>query len=86
MNEKKLFISFLKRNRIYRRFLKNCDIPIDKLCIAPILFVTGAFVFYETEEGHDYWANINMKWLAYLKKKQDEKKGNIHRGLSGAKG
>ena len=86
MNKKELFISFLKINRIYRRFLKNCDIPIDKLCIAPILFVNGAFVFYETEEGHDYWANIDMKWRAYLKKKKDEKKGNIHRGLSGAKG
>ena len=86
MNEKELFISFLKKNRIYRRFFKNCDIQIDKLCIAPILFVTGAFVFYETKEGHDYWANIDMKWRAYLKKKKDEKKGNIHRGLSGAKG
>lgn len=86
MNEKELFISFLKKNRIYRRFLKNCDGPINKFCIDPILFVTGAFVFYETKEGHYYWANINRKWLAYLKKKQDEKKGNIHRGLSGAKG
>ena len=86
MNEKELFISFLKKNRIYRRFLKNCDGPISKFWYSPKIFISGSFIFHETEEGHDYWVNIDMKWRAYLKKKQDEKKGNIHRELSGAKG
>jgi len=74
MNEKELLISFLKKKRIYRRFLKNCDGP---LAVDPNLFISGSFIFDETEEGLDFWVDIDHKWCTLLKKKQNEV-GNIH--------
>ena len=76
MNEKKLYFTFFK----------NFDGPICNFKKKKKIFISGSFIFHKTKEGHDYWVNIDMKWRAYLKKKQDEKKGNIHRELSGAKG
>lgn len=74
MNEKELFISFLKNKRIYRRFLKNCD---GTLVGDPNLFISGSFIFYNTKEGLDFWVDIDRKWCTLLKKKQNEV-GNIY--------
>jgi hypothetical protein len=65
MNEKELFISFLKKKRIYRRFLKNCDGP---LVGNPDLFIGGSFIFEDTDEGLDFWWDIDRKWRTLLKK------------------
>lgn len=74
MNEKELFISFLKKKRIYRRFFKNCDGP---LVGDPNLFISGSFFFDDTEEGLDFWWDIDRKWRTLLKNKRHEA-GNIH--------
>ena len=65
MNEKELLISFLKKKRIYRRFLKNCD---GLLAFDPNLFISGSFIFDETAEGFYFWADIDRKWRTLLKK------------------
>ena len=39
-------------------------------------YITQAFPFYSTREGHDYWVNIQTKWEQFLDDKWRASKHN----------
>lgn len=66
-----LFKRFLENNKIFDIFCNNlkADASEDLDCLfgrttAPG-FISGAFYWYKTPQGHDYWQSINDKWLYY---------------------
>ena len=65
-----LFVSFLKDNNIYDSYEKNAHNVVDYHM--PNLAFTGAFVFYVTEEGPDFWHEINNKWFKHYTQFKNE--------------
>jgi len=71
-----LFYRFLKQNHIYHLFLYNVKNRVyvrwcyDIKTIStyrPYCFVDDAFRWSDTNEGYDFWYNINAKWRDILK-------------------
>ena len=61
MNNVDLFISFLKKNRIYRKFIKNVGSTNwkgDELLI-------NSFGWSDSEEVSMFWAKVYAKWCTY---------------------
>ena len=80
MNYVSLFLEFLAKNRCLERYFYNFEKQsksefdpeffneINSLFSGnPQIYITGAFIFVETKEGKDYWAELNSNWCAYLK-------------------
>ena len=65
-----LFVSFLRNNNIYGSYEKNTNNVFDHNM--PHFAFTGAFLFYGTEEGPDFWREISCKWENHYKQFKDE--------------
>lgn len=65
------FFSFLKENKVYYRFLKivNFDTKyiIEALNEFPLCIISNAFTWESTEEGHDFWHDLDNKWIIFYK-------------------
>lgn len=67
------FIEFLKKEEVIERYKRNwlfCDWyeyeqPIKKRG----LYVLRGFLWASSPEGHDFWSEINNKWLEYMENK-----------------
>lgn len=64
---KKVLTLFLKKHRVYTKFVANLDCGdldyhIDEAVAAHAL-IDGAFTWLETEQGHPYWSDLNNKWV-----------------------
>lgn len=69
---KKTFFEFLKKNKCLKAFKDNLserrDVDVDGyLRIAnPRRYVSSAFTWSSTGQGHDYWSRIDGKWLSTI--------------------
>ena len=63
---KKTFYKFLEKNGCLEAFKNNLpsDDYIDKNLrrVHPANYVSTAFVWSKTEQGHDYWSKIDLEW------------------------
>lgn len=70
-NKLEKFLSFLKENKVYYRFLKiiNFDTKyiIKALNEFPFSIISNAFTWSNTEEGHDFWHDLDNKWIILYK-------------------
>lgn len=65
---KKAFYEFLKKNRCLKAFKNNVSPRGDVVdgylsMVNPECYVSSAFVWCGTEQGHAHWSKINGKWL-----------------------
>ncbi len=79
IEDKELLNKFLKKHRIYRKFYRNIRKKNEFLRCTnqPLVnifvkfdsedFIYGAFAWYLTTEGFDFWNNIAKLWNKYLK-------------------
>lgn len=72
---KEKFIAFLKKRRVYKRFIANCkNLSFDELIEdnikenSPKSIIGGGFIWSDSFEDHKYWDNINRSWLKELEK------------------
>lgn len=69
-----LFDMFLKKNKIYRKFHKeykktwSCDIELLTLGVRAEGIIRNAFTWSTTEQGKDYWYNINQIFTKFINK------------------
>ena len=60
---------FLKDNGVYTSYWKNCKIPLsDRMWSFPRGYITCAFCWCETVEGHYFWDDINTEWCKFCDK------------------
>ena len=69
---KEQFIKFLKKNRCLDAFKKNClykDKGFDYYFkrTYPVDYIDNAFAWQPTEQGWDYWHDLNTTWRNQLK-------------------
>ena len=65
---------FLKKHKAWKKFVKNIRVLIpddeaeDRLALVTNgqLAISNAFVWSDSEEGHDYWSNLDDKYSAIL--------------------
>lgn len=65
-----LFVSFLRDNNIYDSYIKYAHNISDHNM--PHLAIDGAFLFWGTVEGYDFWSKMNDKWSNHYKQFEDE--------------
>lgn len=77
---KDLFIKFLKEYKLYYRFVAYYNLcPNHKIkCFEeyletkePMHYVTEAFAWLETDEGDDFWNNVDEHWDEYREKHEE---------------
>lgn len=62
----KTFIYLLKKEKCYNKYRLN--IPFNVLSnLSPRCFLSSAFIWDNTSEGHDFWRNIDNKWFNIIK-------------------
>lgn len=75
------FIKFLKDEMVYQRFRYN-RLSAEKFKVRECMlfknlfhdeFVSGSFVWDKTSEGHEFWSDIDDKWVLTLKVEGYEK-------------
>lgn len=64
---KEKFIAFLKKHKAYRRFNVALGSETIDQCIARCdsvdsNYIGGAFIWEDTNEGHDYWGKLSKLW------------------------
>ena len=60
------FVTFLYDNNVYNKFIKNC-LSIKKCNRLPRMsYIYGAFDWYDTPEGSDFWKDIHKKWVDHV--------------------
>jgi len=71
---KKEFIRFLKKKRMYSKFIKNYkkrgsqyDIQ-DVVFNPPCKYIIRAFEWGETPEGLQFWWDVETEWLEIIQK------------------
>ena len=75
MKQAEEFKAFLKKHRITSAFSKNLkefkSKTLNKFIkeVSPNSFITGAFTWVKTEQGHEYWSKLNQEWFKLLKQK-----------------
>jgi hypothetical protein len=68
-----LFESFLKRNRVWKKFIANFEAYHSSWILDEfykdrdssdrwVRVLMGAFVWSTSPEGHKFWSKINKKW------------------------
>jgi hypothetical protein len=62
---------FLKKHKAYKQFKKNFDIDFKVYKEGDTIFINWAFAWSETNEGFDFWNNIDDLWWLNKKKKYD---------------
>lgn len=66
------FMLFLRDNSClssyskYVRSVQDCSVGHFLYIVDPEHWVSGSFTFYDTEEGHDFWMEIEKKWNIVL--------------------
>lgn len=69
-----LFDMFLKKNKIYQKFHKefkkswSCDIELLTLGVRTEGIIRNAFTWSSTEQGRDYWCDINRNFTEFIHK------------------
>lgn len=69
MTDYEKFIKFLKKERVYRKFVANKTVPnifLEKQ--DPYNYFSVSFVWHDTSEGDYFWSDLNKKWLNILNK------------------
>lgn len=83
MNNKKIFISFLKENNCFSLFIYNFykgkdfrekfgyPIKIEKYFreIDPYSYVEDSFLWTDTPQGRSFWAKVSHKWISVFNEK-----------------
>lgn len=84
MNLKRLFHSWLCQKSILKQFkynLRNVRSPYaallegrptsirNNIYTEPRWFICDAFVWGETNEGYNFWSNIDTSWVNFLENK-----------------
>lgn len=68
---KEKFFAFLKKHRVYKKWLKytydSSDEWLDDKNRAE-KFIIQSFYWVKTNEGFDFWSYLNDSWLKELKK------------------
>lgn len=72
--EKKLFIMFLKKNKIYYRYIKYKPRVYFNTHSDPYCWIGWAFPFHYTVEGQYFWGIMSGKWQKVLR---NYRKNNI---------
>lgn len=68
----RIFTKFLKENNCYNEYFNNYNIEFAMLSFVYLLdynykgLFYSAFVFGETKEGHNFWHNLNNKWIEHI--------------------
>lgn len=62
--EKELF-DFLRENECINEYTHYAK-DLLKHCITEDDYIIGVFYWKRTRSGHDYWSNINRKWMKRL--------------------
>lgn len=68
---KDLFIQFLQEHNLYYRFSAYCSvhtkISLDEYLdtIVPEFYLSSAFSWSKTDEGHDFWSDVDDAWYKY---------------------
>jgi hypothetical protein len=74
------FINFLKNKNIYEKFINNLlsfnnqqkkeNWKQCKFCkdVDKFFYILSSFYWHETEEGSDFWEDINNKWRKLIGK------------------
>ena len=70
---KEKFINFLKKKRLYKRFMKNMEPEIIEEVISRTEYankkginstpIQAAFLWGKTEEGTEFWGQVNSDWI-----------------------
>ena len=74
MEEKQLFIDFLKREGVYRKFVNNVINGENLVNVGTISelceqaghakdWVTASFNWGSSPQGHKFWSDISDKWI-----------------------
>ena len=71
------FIKFIKskelygiiKNKIDEEFNVSLDVFLKKITCGDIYILCGAFYWEESEEGSDFWSEINNEWLETINAK-----------------
>lgn len=68
-----MFFGFLKDEGVYRKYIRNLIRESGLYSIAKLkeytyfyseaVFISYAFDWDETDEGGDFWNNVNYKWM-----------------------
>lgn len=69
----KKFENFLKREGVFEKYLKNLyeqDVQLNGFEY-PIEYVIAAFSWTDTDEGHSFWIDIDIKWRKELTNKTE---------------
>lgn len=61
-----LFVAFLELNDALEAFLNNYDQGDDCTSDREYDFLTFAFTWVETPEGHGYWENLSEDWIGVV--------------------
>lgn len=73
---KEKFIEFLKANKCYTAFVESLkrdhNADIDGLCERndPELWISCAFDWEATPQGHNYWFSLSMNWKASINEEE----------------
>jgi uncharacterized circularly permuted ATP-grasp superfamily protein len=64
------FENFLKREGVFEKYLENLYEQDEQLTEFeyPSEYVSAAFVWTDTNEGHNFWSDIDTKWYKELAK------------------
>jgi MinD-like ATPase involved in chromosome partitioning or flagellar assembly len=74
LDEVALFIDFLQKNGITGKFKKNYEETKTLLFFNPMCFFARSFSWEKTEDGYDFWNEIDKEWRIVLEKFRQEKK------------
>lgn len=73
---KERFFQFLKDNNVYYRFnayfKAQRDITLDFFLgvSKPIYYIANCFTWEKTDEGVDFWRDLNFKWAESISEKK----------------
>ena len=64
-----IFIEFLKEHEAYENFIRNLESDPEYSCLDELFntiyyseWISLAFIWKDTPEGHDYWADLDFIW------------------------
>lgn len=68
-----LFVRWLKENNRWDEFLDNRKKQVTghvdtRYVLSPYNYLTHAFTWRMTPQGHDLWSRLNREWSCFLKK------------------
>lgn len=69
MNNKKIFISFLKENNCFSLFIYNFYKGKDFREIDPYSYVEDSFLWTDTPQGRSFWVKASHKWISVFNEK-----------------